>query len=112
MHMSRGLRILPLLMATVISGCYGPNGEDYLGDKEACDQSAEAAHYIAAKSISIGNVNRVVGEVVADRKFPALGDKMIAAIGMVVITQKDIHKSPDEISAVVRQACESRHGSN
>lgn len=96
-------------MTAALSGCYGPNGEDYSGDREVCNQSAEAAHYIAAKSISIGGVNSVVGEVVADRKFPALGDKMIAAIGAVVITQKDTRKSPDEISAIVRQACESRH---
>lgn len=104
-----GLKIAPLVIAATLSGCYGPNGENYYGDKEVCDQSAEAAHYIAAKSGSIGGVNRVVSEVVADRKFPALGDKMIATIGMVVITHKDMHKSPDEISAVVRQACESRH---
>lgn len=76
--------------AWIARNTYGRDGMTTLHDKTGAD-----ANWLLARG---------------DVAFPTgLGDKMIATIGMVVITHKDMHKSPDEISAVVRQACESRH---
>jgi len=71
-----------------------------------CAQGAEAVHYIAAKARSASDVPRVVGEVVAERKFPALDDKQVALVGQVVIVAWGT-KTPDELSAQFKAKCES-----
>jgi hypothetical protein len=72
---------------------------------DLCDQSAEAAHYIAAMSASSNDVVRVTDQAIADRKYPALGDKVTASIGAVVALSRG-QKTPDEISASVKARCE------
>jgi hypothetical protein len=69
-----------------------------------CDQSEEAAHYIAAKAASASDVPRVVRDVIADRKYPLLGDKVVASIGLVVSIKYGT-ESPDEIAAELKQTC-------
>jgi cyanophycinase-like exopeptidase len=70
-----------------------------------CAQSAEAAHYIAAMSIGSSDVSRVTGEAIAERKYPILGDKVVASIAAIVITTRST-QSPDEISATVLAQCQ------
>ena len=74
---------------------------------DICSQSGEAAHYIAAMSASPDDVVRVTDQVIADRKYPLLGDKVVASIGSVVALGIGT-QTPDEISASVRNACEQR----
>lgn len=74
---------------------------------QLCDQSKEAAHYIAAESIGNEDVPTVVGHVVADRKYPDLDDKLVGNIGLVVITERAENKTPDEISDDIYQACQN-----
>lgn len=74
---------------------------------EICSQSAEAAHYIAAMSVSAGDVVRVTDEVIANRKYPVLGDKVVASIGSVVALSQGA-QTPDEIAAHIQHTCERR----
>jgi hypothetical protein len=69
-----------------------------------CDETEDAAHYIAAKSASAADVPRVVREVIADRRYPLLGDKAVAALGLV-ISIKYGTKTPDELAAELKQVC-------
>lgn len=71
---------------------------------EFCDQSAEAAHYIAAMSTSSDDVVQVTDQAIADRKYPLLGDKVVASIGAVVAVSRGT-QTPDEISATVKDRC-------
>lgn len=71
---------------------------------ELCDQSAEAAHYIASLSTSSDDVVRVTDQVIADRKYPLLGDKVVASIGGVVALSRGA-QTPDEISATIKAKC-------
>lgn len=104
MNLSRAIVFGTLTFGSItLAGCDGQRG----GVDEMCDQAAEAAHYIAAMSGSISGVPAVVDRVVAERKYPALSDKQLGLLGVVIVTQKDIGKSPEEISAVARRACES-----
>jgi len=73
--------------------------------EQLCSQSAEAAHYIAAMSASPGDVVRVTDQVIANRKYPELGDKVVASIGGVVATSMGT-RTPDQISAGIRSTCE------
>jgi hypothetical protein len=104
MNLSRAIAAAAVAAGSIsLVGCDGQSG----GIDDMCGQAAEAAHYIAAMSGSISGVPAVVNSVVAERKYPALSDKRLGLLGMVVVTQKDMGKSPDEISAVARRACES-----
>lgn len=73
--------------------------------RELCEQSQEAAHYIASLSTSSEEAMRVTNQVIADRKYPVLGDKVTASIGAMVITGRGT-KTPDEIGIWVRETCE------
>lgn len=74
---------------------------------EMCTQSAEAAHYIAAMSVNSSDVVRVTDQVIASRKYPVLGDKVVASIGSVVALSQGT-KTPDEIAAQIKNTCEQR----
>lgn len=73
---------------------------------EFCVQSGEAAHYIAALSTSSDDVVRITSQVIADRKYPLLGDKVTASIGSMVAVGRAT-KTPDELALWVRSTCES-----
>lgn len=73
--------------------------------EQLCSQSAEAAHYIAAMSESPGDVVRVTDQIIADREYSELGDKVVASIGSVVATSMAT-RTPDQISAGVHSTCE------
>lgn len=71
---------------------------------DLCTQSAEAAHYIAAKSASPADVAQVTRDVIADQKYPLLGDKVVASIGGMVAVSLD-RNTPDEIAQGVHDRC-------
>jgi hypothetical protein len=71
---------------------------------DLCSQSQEAAHYIAAKSASPADVDRVTREVIADQKYPLLGDKVVASIGGMVAVSLN-RNTPDEIAQGVHDRC-------
>jgi len=83
----------------------GDGSSSSFSKSELCDQSAEAAHYIAAASTTSDDVVRVTDQVIADRKYPILGDKVTASIGAVVAMSRG-QKTPDEISASIKARCE------
>lgn len=89
----------------VIGNLSSPTSNSSYTNAQLCSQSAEAAHYIAAMSTSSDDVVRVTDEVIADRKYPLLGDKVVASIGSVVALSRGT-QTPDEISAYVRNRCE------
>lgn len=94
---------LGLMVAATLFGCdNSSNGSD---TGELCAQSTEAAHYIAAKSVDVNDVVRVTDEVIADRKYPALDDKVLGSIGAVVALKYG-QETPDEISEDVRNTCQ------
>ena len=97
-----------VLLAIAALYWLGSNGSSSVTQADVCPQSGEAAHYIAAKSTSSDDVVRVTDEVIAERKYPALGDKMLAAIGSVVALSRGTY-TPDEVSAKVQTACEAHH---
>ena len=109
-----GLVILVIVLVVVaiigiISLGSSGSGDKAVSDSIAsdlCAQSAEAAHYIAAKSGNSGDVTQVTDDVIADQKYPALGDKVTASIGAMVALSRDTD-TPDEISAKVRTTCEN-----
>lgn len=92
-----------ILVIAAAAGSGGSSSAAYT-KADLCDQSAEAAHYIAAMSVSSSDVVRVTDQAIADRKYSALGDKVVGSIGMVVALSRD-SKTPDEISEAVRQRC-------
>jgi hypothetical protein len=92
-----------ILIIAGVGGSGGSSSASYT-KSEVCDQSGEAAHYIAAMSASSDDVVRVTDQVVADRKYSVLGDKVVGAIGMMVALSRN-DKTPDEISDMVRQKC-------
>jgi len=99
------LLVAVVVGAIVIAVAASPGGAGGSGSKaEFCDQSAEAAHYIAAMSASSDDVVRVTDQAIAERKYPLLGDKVVASIGAVVALGRGT-QTPDEISALVREKC-------
>lgn len=95
-----GVGVIVIALAASPGG--GASGSGSKAD--LCDQSAEAAHYIAAASTSSDDVVRVTDQVIADRKYPLLGDKVVGSIGAVVALSRGT-KTPDEISESIRQRC-------
>jgi hypothetical protein len=93
-----------ILVVAAATGSGNGSGSSYT-KTDLCDQSAEAAHYIAAMSASSNDVVRVTDQAIADRKYPALGDKVTASIGAVVALSRG-QKTPDEISASIKARCE------
>ncbi len=94
-----------LVIGFAVIALTGESGGASANVEELCSQSAEAAHYIAAESVSAEDVNRVVGDVVAKRKYPLLDDKMVASIGGIVIVSRGTY-TPDEVSQKVEETCE------
>lgn len=95
--------VFVIFIVAAAAGSGGSSGASYT-KIELCDQSGEAAHYIASMSTSSDDVVRVTDQVIADRKYPALGDKVVGSIGMVVALSRG-DKTPDEISDTIRQRC-------
>lgn len=95
-----------VFIVLIVGGSLLPeSSKKHLQAERMCREPAEAAHYIAAKSGLRGDVTQVVNDVVADRKYPELGDKGVAGIGLIVTLGRG-RKTPDEISYSVRAACE------
>ena len=98
-----------LVIALLVFGFFQTPGNGAAGSftkQDVCDQSSEAAHYIAAMSSSPSEVSDITRQVIAQRKFPALDDKLLASIGMVVILSQNT-KTPDELAQTVRETCEN-----
>jgi len=72
-----------------------------------CAQAGAAARTIAAKSQRVGDVQHVVGDLIAERRFPALADKDVAMAGEFVILVRD-RLSPEDIAAKFEQDCQAR----
>jgi len=72
-----------------------------------CAQAGAAARTIAAKSQRVSDVRRVVGDVIAERRFPALADEDVAMAGEFVILVRD-RLSPEDIAAKFEQDCQVR----
>jgi hypothetical protein len=111
---SRALRVLGIGILVVVLGfsalmIIGAFVKPTAGDAEMCAQSAAAAHYIAAETgANPGGVDAVTDDAIARNAYPALGDKALAALGAVVSMELAAGKTPDEIAAIARSACE--HG--
>jgi hypothetical protein len=101
------LTVVAVVAALIFIGvATNPSGNSASYTKsELCDQSAEAAHYIASLSSSPSEATAITKQVIADRKYPLLGDKVTASIGTMVILSQST-KTPDEISQVVKSTCE------
>jgi hypothetical protein len=95
--------VFAIFIIAAVAGSGGSSSATYT-KSEICDQSGDAAHYIAAMSNSSEDVVLVTDQVVADRKYPAPGDKVLGSIGMVVALSRGT-QTPDEISAAIRQKC-------
>lgn len=100
--------VCALLIVGVIAIGSSSKSEGSYTAAEMCDQSAEAAHYIAAMSASSDDVARVTSQVIADRKYPILGDQVTASIGAVVALSRGL-KTPDEISDDIKARCEKQN---
>lgn len=88
--------------AALIGGCDQSTSSP---DKQViCNQSADAAHYIASLSTSSDETAAVTRQAIADRKYPALDDKELGLIGTIVMLSR-ANSTPDEISAKVRDTC-------
>lgn len=94
-------RTLCLIAATLVGGCADSPRPAAM---EMCSQAGAAARYIAAKSQRVSDVRRVVGHVIAERRFPALADKDVAMAGEFVILTRD-RLSPEDIAAKFEQDC-------
>lgn len=102
--------IVGLFVVFLIIGiANGPTSGSAGISAEFCSQSADAAHYIAAASVSPDDVTRVTGQVIADRKYPMLDDKVVASIGAVVAVGWGT-RTPDQFSDSVRATCERNAG--
>lgn len=111
---SRALSFLGIAVLVVVLGfgalmTIGALVKPAAGDSDVCAQSAAAAHYIAAESgANPGGVDAVTNDAIARNAYPALGDKGVAMLGAIVSMELAAGKTPDEIAAVARSACE--HG--
>jgi hypothetical protein len=97
---------LAAMLSALLAAC-GTGSNTTTSSKNMCAEAGEAAHYIAAVSMTDSDVTRAANQAVAERRYPAMGDKAVAAVGMLVITQKQLHKTPDEIGALAKQTCEA-----
>ena len=98
------LRMAYLFAATLLGGCSDSVRPEA---KELCSQAAQAVRYISAKSQRVSDVQRVVGDVNAERRFPALVDQDVAMAGQFVILTRD-RLSPEDMAAKFQQDCEVR----
>jgi hypothetical protein len=97
-------RTLCLIAATLVAGCADTPRPAAMA---MCSQAGAAARYIAAKSPRAVDVRHVVGEVIAERRFPALADEDITMAGEFVILVRD-RLSPEDIAAKFEQDCQVR----
>lgn len=65
-------------------------------DRDMCREAKEAAHYIASLSRTPAEVVRNTDRVIAERKYPTLGDKATALVGATVAQAPD-YMTPDDI---------------
>ncbi len=111
---SRVLSFLGIAVLVVVLGfgaliIIGALVKPTAGDSDVCTQSSAAAHYIAAEAgNNPGGVDAVTNDVIARKAYPALGDKSVAMLGAIVSIDLAAGKTPDEIAAIARAACE--HG--
>jgi len=97
--------LIALFIAFLAIGAFTPESAVQSSvASDLCSQSTEAAHYIAAKSASPADANRVTRDVIADQKYPLLGDKVVASIGMMVAVSLG-RSTPDEIAKGVHDRC-------
>lgn len=76
--------------------------------RKYCDEAKDAAHYIAALSRSPYEATRVADRLIADRKYPALGDEGTALIAAIV-TSAPSGSSPNDIVLEIEQSGICRH---
>ncbi len=93
-----------LIAATLLCGCTETVRPEAAA---ACSQAAEAVRYISARSQRVSDIHRVVGDVVAERRFPALGDQDVAIAGEFVTLTRD-RLSIEDMAAKFKQDCEVR----
>src|SRR5690606_26782571 len=75
----------------------GPTAYDRTVRADICREAKEAAHYMAALGRTPNEVTRIADRLIADRKYPALGDEGTAAIAMAVIQSQRAGMSPAQI---------------
>ena len=111
---SRVLSFLGIALLVVVLGfgalmIIGAFVKPTAGNADICAQSSAAAHYIAAEAgNNPGGVDAVMDDAIARKAYPALGDKGVAMLGAIVSMELAAGKTPDEIAAIARAACE--HG--
>ena len=59
----------------------GPSSYERAVRADMCREAKDAGHYIMAMSRTQADVVRVTDRLIAERKYPAMGDKMTAMIG-------------------------------
>lgn len=74
----------------------GPSAYKAAVRADMCREAKEAAHYIASLSRSPSEVVRNTDRVIAERKYPTMGDKMTAMVGAMV-AQYPSYMTPDDI---------------
>ena len=72
---------------------------------DLCEQGAEAAHYIAAKASDSDHAAQITRDLIAERKYPDLGDKLVAGAGMVAILGLNAGMTPDQIHDSMLAKC-------
>ncbi len=100
-----------IVLVAVVGGGGNKASELAATQTQICAQSAEAAHYIAAMSLNTNDVVRVTDQVIANRKYPLLGDKVLANVGAIVALKHDT-ETPDEIAADIRNTPGCRNLTN
>jgi len=97
-------RALCLIAAILVAGCADRPRPAAMA---MCSQAGAAARTIAARSPRAVDVRRVVGSVIAERRFPALADEDVEMAGEFVLLVRD-RLSPEDIAAKFEQDCQAR----
>lgn len=90
------MRIWVVVAAAMLAGC---SDEAYEANfkRQYCQESKDAAHYMASLGRTPNEVTRIADRLIADRKYPALGDKGTAATAMAVVQSQRAGLSPEQI---------------
>lgn len=92
------------LVVVLVAACTAQPAQSVSKD-DLCIQSAALGRTIASSARTADEARAITEHAIASNKYPALGDKVIASVGGVVILGTSAGMTPDQIHDRMLSEC-------